>query len=253
MSSLPDPLRLQPHHLATVTRVAAVTSRLRNAILSGAYQPGQRLTEVALADEMQTSRTPVTAALKALVEQGLVHYATNRGYWVREFSIDEVLEAYEIRGSLEGLACRRAAERGLPGHLATLMERCLEIGERATAGQVLDPADHAAYQQMNVEFHTAILDASGNRQLRGFVRKANEIPIASDRMVVWSSREIVRRSHDGHVRVLDAIRRGQGTRAEMLMREHIHEAAQVIERHWHDIVARARAAPSLAAVSRDAA
>ncbi|WP_332288985.1 GntR family transcriptional regulator [Aquincola agrisoli] len=223
-----------------MTRVEAVTARLRNAILAGAYQPGQRLTELALAEEMQTSRTPVTAALKALVEQGFVLYASNRGYWVREFSLQEVLEAYEIRGSLEGLACRLAAERGLPPPLIALMERCIEIGERTTAGAALAAEDHAVYQQMNVEFHTAILDGSGNRQLCGYVRKANEMPIASDRMVLWTSRDIVRRSHDSHVRVLDAIRRGQGTRAEMLMREHIHEAAQVIEQHWPEILSRAR-------------
>jgi DNA-binding FadR family transcriptional regulator len=49
---------------------------------------------------MQTSRTPVIAALKALTEQGLVRYATNRGYWVREFSIEEVLEAYDTRAEM---------------------------------------------------------------------------------------------------------------------------------------------------------
>ncbi|WP_198157031.1 GntR family transcriptional regulator [Aquincola tertiaricarbonis] len=239
---------LQAHHLGAATRLAAVTTRLRDAILSGVYRPGQRLTEVALSEEMNTSRTPVTAALKALVEQGLVLYATNRGYWVREFSLEEVLEAYEVRGCLEGLACRRAAERGLPAHLAELLRHCLEIGERVTAGARLAATDHAVYQRMNVEFHNAILEASGNRRLNGFVQRANEMPIASDRMVLWGDREIVRRSHDAHVRVLDAIQRGQGTRAEMLMREHIHEAAQVIEQHWHAILARAHAAPSLAAV-----
>lgn len=244
-SSSPCPQDLP---LAAATRLGTVTARLRDDILSGVYRPGQRLTEVALSEAMNTSRTPVTAALKALVEQGLVLYASHRGYWVREFSLDEVLEAYEVRGCLEGLACRRAAERGLPAALAERMQACIDLGERVTGGPRLAPQDHAAYSRMNVDFHNAILAASGNRQLDGFVRRANDMPIASDRMVLWGDRDIVRRSHDAHVRMLDAMRQGQGMRAETLMREHIHEAAQVIRQHWPRIVASARAAPPLAAV-----
>lgn len=234
--------------LSATTRLGTVTARLREAILSGVYRPGQRLTEVALAEAMATSRTPVTAALKALVEQGLVLYATNRGYWVREFSLDEVLDAYEVRSCLEGLACRRAAERGLPAELAARMQACIDLGERITAGSRLAAQDHAAYSQMNVDFHNAILEAGGNRLLGDVVHRVNDMPIASDRMVLWGDRDIVRRSHDAHVRMLDAMRQGQGLRAEMLMREHIHEAAQVIRQHWPRIVAGARAAPALAAV-----
>lgn len=242
------PAPTQP--ISAATRLGTVTARLRDDILSGVYRPGQRLTEVALSEAMNTSRTPVTAALKALVEQGLVLYATHRGYWVREFSLDEVMEAYEVRGCLEGLACRRAAERGLPDELAARMLACVALGERLTAGVRLAPQDHAAYSRMNVDFHNAILAASGNQMLGRFVHRANDMPIASDRMVLWGDRDIVRRSHDAHVRMLDAMRQGQGLRAEMLMREHIHEAAQVIRQHWPGIVASARAAPPLAAVPR---
>ena len=85
---------------ASNTLAQTVVSRLRAAILAGEYLPGSRLTELGLAEDMQTSRTPVIAALKALTEQGLVRYASNRGYWVREFSIEEVLEAYDIRATL---------------------------------------------------------------------------------------------------------------------------------------------------------
>lgn len=222
------------------TLTQTVVSRLRSAILAGEYHPGSRLTELGLAEDMQTSRTPVIAALKALTEQGLVRYASNRGYWVREFSIEEVLEAYDIRATLEGMACRLAAEYGVAKPVSELLARCIDIGERIVGGDQLAAEDHSDYQQLNVEFHNTILQASRNHQLGEFVRRANEIPLASDRIVVWSSLDIVRRSHDGHTRILDAIVRGQGTRAEMLMREHVYESGQVLKAHWPEILNKAR-------------
>lgn len=225
---------------SSFTLTQTVVSRLRSAILAGEYLPGSRLTELGLAEDMQTSRTPVIAALKALTEQGLVRYASNRGYWVREFSIEEVLEAYDIRATLEGMACRLAAEHGMPRQVSELLARCVDIGERIVGGEALAAEDHSAYQQMNVEFHNSILQASRNHQLGEFVRRANEIPLASDRIVVWASLDIVRRSHDGHTRIFDAIARGQGTRAEMLMREHVYESGQVLKAYWPEILNKAR-------------
>jgi GntR family transcriptional regulator of vanillate catabolism len=232
----------------SATLVDSTTSRLRSLILSGIYRPGQRLTETALADEMSVSRTPVVASLKALTEQGLVRYAANRGYWVREFSIDEVLEAYELRATLEGMACRLVAEQGANARDVDAMERCTALGDTILGSGELRAEDHQRYQAMNVDFHTLILQACGNRQLREFVRKTHDLPLASNRVVFWRSIDIVRRSHDAHVRVLDAIKQRQGARAEMLMREHVYEAGQVLRRHWSEILDAARLGP--AAVSR---
>lgn len=213
----------------------SVMARLRAAILSGYYRPGQRLTEVALAEEFQTSRTPVVGALKSLSEQGLVRYEPNRGYWVRDFSIDEVLEAYEVRANLEGLACRLAAERGISKEAALVLDECLHIGNSISSGDRLQHSEHALYQAMNVRFHNTIVEACGNRQLPDFIRKSHELPLASDRVVMWKTVEIVRRSHDAHVRVLDAIRNRQGARAEFMMQEHIYEAGQVLRKHWDEV------------------
>ena len=226
--------------VSTFTLGQTVASRLRNAILAGFYKPGSRLTELGLADDMQTSRTPVIAALKALTEQGLVRYASNRGYWVREFSIEEILEAYDIRATLEGMACRLASEHGLSEAAKELLNDCMEIGGRIVSRNRLVEDDHEEYRQMNVAFHNTILHASHNQQLGEFVRRANEIPLASDRIVMWTSLEIVRRSHDAHVRVLDAIANGQGMRAETLMREHVYEAGQVLKMYWPKILAKAK-------------
>lgn len=217
----------------------SVMARIRQSILTGYYRPGQRLTETALAEEMQTSRTPVVNALKALCNQSLVRYEPNRGYWVREFSIREVVDAYEVRATLEGLACRLAAERGLSSAALSGLDECIHIGNSITRASELQPGEHAVYQQMNVRFHNAIAEAAGNTQLPDFLRKTQELPLASNRVVMWQSLEIVRRSHDAHVRIVDALRNRQGVRAESLMREHIYEAGQVLRLYWSEVHAKA--------------
>ena len=94
-------------------RSISATERLREAILNGELQPGERINEVHISRDLGVSRTPTRAALHALAAEGLVDYAHNRGFTVREFPLQAVMDAYQIRATLEGLACRLAAERGL--------------------------------------------------------------------------------------------------------------------------------------------
>ena len=89
-----------------------VALRLREMILRGELAPGERLAEVALAERLGVSRTPIRQALPALAREGLLAAAGRRGYVVRSFSPQDVIDAIETRGLLEGLAARRIAERG---------------------------------------------------------------------------------------------------------------------------------------------
>ena len=89
-----------------------VALRLREMILRGELAPGERLAEVALAERLGVSRTPIRQALPALAREGLLAAAGRRGYVVRSFSPEDVLDAIETRGLLEGLSARRIAERG---------------------------------------------------------------------------------------------------------------------------------------------
>src|ERR1700740_3158358 len=89
-----------------------VALRLREMILRGELPPGERLAEVALAERLGVSRTPIRQALPALAREGLRAASARRGFVVRSFSPQDVLDAVETRGVLEGLAARRVAERG---------------------------------------------------------------------------------------------------------------------------------------------
>jgi len=90
-----------------------VLSTLRQMIISGELEAGQRIAEIPTADRLGVSRTPVRIAFRALEQEGLLIKLERRGYRVRQVTQGEVAGAIEVRGVLEGLAALQAAERGL--------------------------------------------------------------------------------------------------------------------------------------------
>src|SRR5882757_9272998 len=86
--------------------------RLRELILSGEFAPGERMSELPLVERLGVSRTPLRLALATLEHEGLLENLEGGGYAVREFTQDDIHDAIELRGVLEGTAVRFAAERG---------------------------------------------------------------------------------------------------------------------------------------------
>jgi GntR family transcriptional regulator of vanillate catabolism len=202
------------------TRAASVVEALRRAILSGDLQPGQRVHEVPLTEWLGVSRTPVRAALQKLASEGLLDYTPNRGYNVRDFPVGEVVSAYEVRAVLEGLAARLAAERGLSEvHRATL-EQCLRDGDTLLGHHLVD-ADRPSYGAINAAFHETLHAAAGSRMLTDMVQLCQHVPVSSPRNVVAFEDRDVRRRHDDHHRIFEAIIGRETWRAEMLMRDHV--------------------------------
>src|SRR6476469_4625324 len=99
--------------------------RLRELLLEGAFDPGERLCEVRLVEMLGMSRSPVRLALERLEHEGLLEMRSSRGYFVRAFTPSELKDAIELRGLLEGAAARIAAERGAdPARLARMQACC---------------------------------------------------------------------------------------------------------------------------------
>ena len=222
-----------PGDIATIdgdrvsTRSISSADRVREAILSGLFAPGERINEVHLSRALGVSRTPTRAALHALAAEGLVDYARNRGFSVRDFPPQAVLDAYEIRASLEGLACRFAAQRGLSEDQRAAMLKALADGDAVLEHDALTEADLVAYRAVNVMFHDAILAAAQNRMLAEAVRMTLNMPGSTHRHIVSFTHRDVRRRHDDHHRLFALIDAGEGWRAEVLMREHVLGLASV--------------------------
>ncbi len=205
----------------SATRSESVVEALRVAILAGQFQPGERLHEVKLTALLEVSRTPVRAALQKLASEGLLDYTPNRGYTLREFSLGEVVNAYEVRAVLEGLAARLSAERGLSESGRAAISQALRDGDDLLRhGHLLDE-HRAEYGRINAAIHETIHAAAGSRLLSDMVYLCQQVPVSSPRNVVAFEERDVRRRHDDHHRIFEAIISRDPWRAEMLMRDHV--------------------------------
>ncbi|QOZ08058.1 GntR family transcriptional regulator [Bradyrhizobium sp. CCBAU 51765] len=215
MAALPAP------ETSSSTRFESVLEAVRAAILAGEFEPGERLHEVKLTTLLGVSRTPVRAALQKLASEGLLDYTPNRGYTLREFSIDEVISAYEVRAVLEGLAARLSAERGLNvSEIGTLQQALRDGDDLLRNGQITDE-HRSEYSRINAYFHVTIHASAGSRLLNDMVYLCQQVPVSSPRNVVAFEEGDVRRRHEDHHRIFEAIVGREPWRAEMLMRDHV--------------------------------
>jgi GntR family transcriptional regulator, vanillate catabolism transcriptional regulator len=206
----------------TVTLAQTVTDRLRAALMDGSFLPDQKLHEEALSAMLQVSRTPVRSALHSLAAEGLLDYVPNRGYRVRRIDLDRLISIFDVRGVLEGLAARLAAERGMDDNAQAAYAQALAEGDRIIDKGRLLASDRDRFGDINASLHDAVLRAADNAMLVDMIRLCHNIPISSDRNVLWNEYRWLRRAHDDHHRLLDAIRLRDGARAEHVMREHVH-------------------------------
>lgn len=211
----------QPADEPSSTRYEAVVEKLRAAVLGGEFAAGERLHEVRLTERLGVSRTPVRAALQKLASEGLLEYTPNRGYTMREFSVGEIVSAYEVRAVLEGLAARLTAERGLGEDDRAVIEQSLHDGDALLQHWQFSDEHRSAYGRMNASFHETIHAAAGSRMLTDMVFLCQQVPASSPRNVVAFEERDVRRRHDDHHRIFEAIIGREPWRAEVLMRDHV--------------------------------
>src|SRR3954447_26309586 len=119
--------------------------RLREMILAGELPGGTRIAEVAISEQLGVSRTPVRSALMRLEQEGLLEALPNGGYAVRTFSERDVADAIELRGTLEGLSARLAAERGAAPVVLREARACLKRIDELLRDPALDDAAFSRY------------------------------------------------------------------------------------------------------------
>ncbi len=227
---------------------------VRDLVLEGEFHPGERLSEIAVAERLGLSRTPLRAALARLEQEGLLELIPSGGYAVRSFTLEEVFDAIELRGVLEGTAARVAAERGVqPAKLRTIKtlveELDMAIGEGAEA------MDFDRYVDRNAEFHAVLAGLSGSETIRREVERATQLPFASPSAFLEKQEDVpaFRRSLVGgqlqHKLIVSAIEMREGARAEALAREHARLARQNLEFVIDEDRSLMRRVPALALVA----
>lgn len=193
-----------------------VTSALREAILDGALTPSTWLREQELAEALGVSRTPVREAIRQLEDEGLIDHIPNRGAVVRTMGLDEVLAVYAVRSSLEGLAARTAAVRRAPELLARL-----ETVQAEMAGAI--DGDPRRLAVLNLEFHRAIRESTGNPYLERFLTQV-EHAVRRFGTTTYEEPKRARESLAEHREIIDAIEAGDAEQAERAAMHHMHRA-----------------------------
>jgi len=198
--------------------------RLREMILGGDLPPGTRITELGMVERLGVSRTPVRASLIRLQEEGLLDPLPSGGFAVRSFTEEDVCDSIELRGTLEGLAVRLAAERGVgPELLRAMREQVAAID--AVLAEPLTEGSFSFYVEINEQFHHLLAVAAQSSIVERQIRRAMRQPFAS------ASAFVMVQSKDGQARdlhlaqaqhwaMVEAIETREGSRAEALMREH---------------------------------
>ena len=208
---------------------------LRELILGGELRPGARIAELWLVERLSVSRTPVRLALVRLAEEGLLDALPSGGYAVKDFSESDIHDAIEVRGTMEGLAARFAAERGVSAVLITEARECLDRIDAALAQPELTDETFTLYVQENARFHALLAEMAGSPLVSRQLEKATALPFASPNGFVMAqsvgprARDILVVAQEQHRMVIEAIVQREGARAEGLMREHARIARRNLQ------------------------
>jgi GntR family transcriptional regulator of vanillate catabolism len=227
--------------LAVESQFDRATERLRALVLRGAFPLDVKLPETRAAELIGVSRTPARLAMAALERDGLLVRLPRRGFRVRSFSLDEVVEAILVRGELEGVAVRATAERGLAKSYRERMEAAIARAEGLLKASTFDAAARLSWCDINEAFHATLVEASGLRPLASAYAQVNLVPLASPRATIFNVAEpaLLHRqltaAHEDHGRILAALIDRQSTRAAALVREHAYRSGENKRRNFPHI------------------
>ncbi len=192
-----------------------VVTILREMILSGTYEPGERINEIKLAETLSISRSPVREALQLLAGEGLVRMVAGRGAYVATFDVASVGYLVEVREALECAAARHAATRA--------SEESLDQLELFLARTKDALGDSGLPYPRDLDFHQQLLDMTGNPKLVETARGvALQLQLARARSGERPGR--ARAAYDEHYRIYQALRDHDGEAAAAAMADHLAAA-----------------------------
>jgi DNA-binding GntR family transcriptional regulator len=196
-----------------------IAEQLKQLIYAGEFKAGDRLNEAALALRMGTSRGPIREAIRILAGIGLVTAVMNRGVFVRQVSIREMIEIYDLRALVFGFAAERAAEHITDEHRRQFELLLEQMDQACQAG------NSDLYYSLNLEFHGLILTLSNSQRARrvydDYVKELHLF-----RRQNFNAPGNMRGSNAEHRRLYEAISQGAKAKAKAQAENHIHAGRQ---------------------------
>lgn len=202
--------------------VSIAYDEIRALILSGELGPGSRVTVRPLVDRLDLSPTPIRTALATLQRQGMLEIHEHRGYFVPTLGRADMLEIYELREAVDSIASRRAARSPGRDQLVRNLAELLERQRRCVRAGDID-----AYAELDMRFHRAIWDGSGNHRLAAICENlVGQLRIGNNISTRAEGRPEA--SLDEHAAIIDAIRDGDARAAERATRRHVRLASAAL-------------------------
>lgn len=220
MTDTPDSPALPTIALLKANSLTQVVQReIERMILSGELASGARVNENALAAKLSVSRGPIREACRALAEMGFVHLIPNRGVFVKSLGRADVIEVYDMRAGLTGLAGMLLAPGVTRAQLASLDDLLAEMR------RACDGTDFAGFYALNLRFHQFIVDATGNsRLIRAYQGLVKEFQLF--RRHGLTVREGMLGSFREHCEIVAALKAGDGQACYAASFRHVQNGKQ---------------------------
>lgn len=199
---------------SNVSQALKLRDVLEDDIVNGVLKPGDRLDEASLAERFDVSRTPIREAFKYLVGSGLVETIPNRGTFVANVGLPQLIEMFEVMAELEGMCARLATRRITDAEteeLQSLLDGCAEAKAKG---------DPDAYYYQNERFHDCIYRASHNDFLAQQARQL-QMRLKPYRRLQLRVRNRASTSLAEHRAIVAAILGGDEATAETSIKDHV--------------------------------
>ena len=203
-----------------------IAAIVRDRILKGEYEIGEKIKENQIATELRVSRTPIREAFKLLENEGLIDYIPNRGCFAKGFTKQDVDDIYAVREALEMLAVERAVDRITPDELAALEEEweLMEFYVRKKDSQKV--------LELNTAFHDIIYASTRSRFMAQVLRSYKEY-IDKTRKSVFYDETYLEAILNEHKEILDAIRLRDKVKAISAVSRHLEMSQDRAETMWN--------------------
>jgi len=203
-----------------------VFETLKEAILTGKFEPKERLMEIKLADQLGVSRTPVREAIRKLELEGLVVMEPRKGAYVSDISFKDIIDTLEVREALETFAVKLAVEKNKVEDISEIEKLNLSFQDAYKNENVKKMVEY------DTEIHKAIIRLSENRKLIAFMEELNEI-MQRFRLIFFNETYNPERIDQEHQDVIKAIKDKDMEKAQNAMRNHLRTLKEDIKKVYY--------------------